>query len=36
MPFNNSVGNKIDYKSAKPSNWKPGFILRSLKLGIDN
>ncbi|RNA10287.1 PDZ and LIM domain 3-like isoform X2 [Brachionus plicatilis] len=24
MPFNKAVGNGIDYKSAKPSNWKPG------------
>jgi hypothetical protein len=24
MPFNREVGNTIDYKAAKPANWKPG------------
>lgn len=24
MPFNKEVGNSIDYKSAKPTNWKAG------------
>lgn len=24
MPFNIAVGNGVDYKSAKPENWKPG------------
>ena len=27
MPFNSYVGDKLDYKSAKPTNWKPGFTL---------
>jgi hypothetical protein len=24
MPFNRQVGNGIDYKAAKPTNWQPG------------
>jgi hypothetical protein len=27
MPFNREVGNSIDYKSAKPVNWKPGNLV---------
>jgi hypothetical protein len=31
MPFNNYVGDKLDYKSAKPTNWKPGLFLLLIK-----
>jgi len=24
MPFNRQVGNSIDYRAAKPTNWKDG------------